>query len=69
MITGGAKGMGKAFAKALAQQGATVGIADVDEAGADEVARELRSIGASAISIQCDVAYSPFGGNRGNDNV
>jgi NAD(P)-dependent dehydrogenase (short-subunit alcohol dehydrogenase family) len=38
MITGGAKGMGKAFAETLAQQGATFGIADVDEAGSDEVA-------------------------------
>ncbi len=50
MVTGGAKGIGAATARRLASEGATVVVADFDEAAAQETARE---IGGHA--IRCDV--------------
>ncbi|MEV0249044.1 3-hydroxybutyrate dehydrogenase [Nocardia sp. NPDC050712] len=41
LVTGGASGIGAACARLLAARGATVTIADVDEAGAKELAHEL----------------------------
>lgn len=41
LVTGGASGIGLAAARALAASGATVTVADVDEAGAQRVADEL----------------------------
>ena len=49
-MTGGAKGIGAATAKRLASEGATVVIADFDEAAAQETAQE---IGGQA--VRCDV--------------
>ncbi|HZJ26360.1 MAG TPA: SDR family NAD(P)-dependent oxidoreductase [Acidimicrobiia bacterium] len=40
-ITGGASGIGRATARAMATEGATVAVLDVDEAGAKEVAAEI----------------------------
>jgi NAD(P)-dependent dehydrogenase (short-subunit alcohol dehydrogenase family) len=39
LVTGGAKGIGAATAKRLASEGATVVVADFDEASAQETAR------------------------------
>lgn len=41
LVTGGASGIGAACARALAERGATVTIADVDESAAKELATEL----------------------------
>ncbi|MFZ9383138.1 MAG: SDR family NAD(P)-dependent oxidoreductase [Ilumatobacteraceae bacterium] len=41
MITGGASGMGEAFARRLAADGARVVVADIDEAGAGRVATDI----------------------------
>src|SRR6201999_3159411 len=41
LVTGGASGIGAACARELAGRGATVTIADVDEAGAKELAAEI----------------------------
>ncbi len=50
MVTGGAKGIGAATAKRLASEGATVVVADFDEAAALQTAQE---IGGHA--VRCDV--------------
>jgi 3-oxoacyl-[acyl-carrier protein] reductase len=50
LVTGGAKGIGAATAKRLASEGATVVVADFDEASAQETAQ---AIGGHAVS--CDV--------------
>jgi 3-oxoacyl-[acyl-carrier protein] reductase len=50
LVTGGAKGIGAATAKRLAAEGATVVVADFDEAAAQETAQE---IGGHA--VRCDV--------------
>jgi 3-oxoacyl-[acyl-carrier protein] reductase len=50
LVTGGAKGIGAATAKQLAEEGATVVVADFDEATAEETAK---AIGGHA--VRCDV--------------
>lgn len=55
MITGAAQGIGKAVAFALAKDGFSVAIADMNEALAQEVAQELSKI-TQAIAIKVDVA-------------
>jgi D-sorbitol dehydrogenase (acceptor) len=52
IITGAARGIGKAFAKAYVKEGATVAIADVNFEGAEQTASE---IGADAYAIRLDV--------------
>jgi 3-oxoacyl-[acyl-carrier protein] reductase len=56
VITGGATGFGRAFARALAGAGAGVVIMDIDTATADRTTAELTEHGARAIAVRCDVA-------------
>jgi NAD(P)-dependent dehydrogenase (short-subunit alcohol dehydrogenase family) len=55
MITGGANGLGAAIATRMTEEGATVAVVDVDEAGGKEVAGAL----AGASSHACDVTREP----------
>jgi NAD(P)-dependent dehydrogenase (short-subunit alcohol dehydrogenase family) len=55
-ITGGGVGFGRAFARALADEGAAVVIADIDRAAADALVEELVGKGHSALAVTCDVA-------------
>jgi len=52
IITGAARGIGAAFAGAYAREGATVAIADIDMARAEQTAK---AIGPSAFAIRLDV--------------
>ncbi|MCL4507719.1 MAG: 3-oxoacyl-ACP reductase FabG [Chloroflexi bacterium] len=58
IVTGGAAGIGKAIALALANEGADVAIADVQVEKAAAVAEQIRAMGRRAVSIQCDVGDS-----------
>jgi NAD(P)-dependent dehydrogenase (short-subunit alcohol dehydrogenase family) len=55
-VTGGAMGMGSAFAQALCERGASVAIADINEAGAAGVADALKAAGGKALGLACNVA-------------
>jgi NAD(P)-dependent dehydrogenase (short-subunit alcohol dehydrogenase family) len=55
VVTGGASGIGRAAAQALAAEGARVGIADVDEAGGERVAAGIRDAGGDAFFRRTDV--------------
>ncbi|OBJ56417.1 SDR family NAD(P)-dependent oxidoreductase [Mycobacterium sp. 1423905.2] len=55
-ITGGAIGLGRAFARALAEEGASVALADIDAEGARRTAADLQADGARAWAMRCDVA-------------
>jgi 2-hydroxycyclohexanecarboxyl-CoA dehydrogenase len=56
IITGGASGMGKATALRLARDGRSVGVLDINEAGAKAVAAEIQAGGGKAIPLQADLA-------------
>jgi NAD(P)-dependent dehydrogenase (short-subunit alcohol dehydrogenase family) len=56
VITGGASGIGKATALALARRGADVVIADVNEARLDEARAELSALRRRALAVRCDVS-------------
>ncbi len=53
LVTGGARGIGEAFARAYVAEGAKVAIADVDHTRAAQVASTL---GDAAVAIEMDVA-------------
>jgi NAD(P)-dependent dehydrogenase (short-subunit alcohol dehydrogenase family) len=56
VITGAASGIGQAIAERCAQEGMKVVLAGINEAGLTRVEAELKAAGATAISVQTDVA-------------
>ena len=68
VVTGAASGIGKAIAIAFAEAGAAVAIADLNQAGADAVAEEIRGKGGKAIGVAMDVT-SEQAVNEGIDRV
>lgn len=54
IVTGGAKGIGKAVARALDDEGATVIVTDIDEAGAQATAKELTKGEGAACDVRDD---------------
>ncbi len=55
VVTGGASGIGRGIALALAGRGANVAIADLHEARLAETVRELEALGVKALGLRCDV--------------
>ncbi|MEW9672106.1 SDR family NAD(P)-dependent oxidoreductase [Ammoniphilus sp. 3BR4] len=55
VVTGGAIGLGKAMATALAQAGSHIVIADMNLEGAQQTANELREQGVETLAVQVDV--------------
>jgi NAD(P)-dependent dehydrogenase (short-subunit alcohol dehydrogenase family) len=56
LITGAGSGIGRATAKLLAEQGVAVGVVDVDDDAAEQVASEISRAGGQAVFFQADVA-------------
>ena len=55
IVTGAAQGIGRAIATRLADEGASVAIADIQTEAAERTAAELRALGAKAIAVKLDV--------------
>ena len=58
IVTGGAMGLGRAIALALAREGVKIAIADIAEAEATGVVEELKAEGVEAVAITTDVTQS-----------
>ena len=56
VVTGAASGIGLAVAESLVRVGAHVALVDRDGAGAERAAQQLRTQGARAIAVECDIA-------------
>jgi NAD(P)-dependent dehydrogenase (short-subunit alcohol dehydrogenase family) len=56
LVTGAASGIGKAAALLFASEGASVAVADIDEAGARSTAKVIEERGGQAEAIAVDVA-------------
>jgi NAD(P)-dependent dehydrogenase (short-subunit alcohol dehydrogenase family) len=56
VVTGGASGIGRAMALALARDGARVVVADLDARGMDDVVRQIGAQGGDAVAVRTDVS-------------
>src|SRR5947209_4667116 len=56
IVTGSAQGIGRTYAKAIADEGAAVVVADIKEDGAQRTAEEINSGGGAATALRVDVA-------------
>lgn len=56
LVTGAAQGIGKAIALLFAQEGAKVGVADLNLAGAEDTCREIMALPGEALAIGGNVA-------------
>jgi len=56
VVTGAAQGIGEAYARALAAEGASVVVADLNESAGVAVVESIRADGGTALFVQCDVS-------------
>lgn len=56
LVTGAAAGIGKACALRLAKDGMAVGVLDLDLAGCEAVAEEIKAAGGKAIALKASIA-------------
>ena len=57
LITGSTKGIGKAIAKRMSEQGAKIVISSRNQELCDEVASEINGSGGTAIAVACNINY------------
>lgn len=56
IVTGAGKGIGKGIALALAREGCSVVVSDINQEDCFKVVSEIEAIGSKAIAIKCDVS-------------
>lgn len=56
VVTGSGGGIGEAYAKRLASEGASVVVADIKVDGAERVAKEIGAAGGNAIAVALDIS-------------
>ena len=63
IVTGGASGIGRATCLLLGREGAAVVVADLDENGAEVVAKEITAEGGRAIAHRVDIGDEVIDGS------
>jgi len=58
LVTGGARGIGKAIVLELAQQGCDVIICDIDLSGGDQIAEEIQKLNVRSLLVQTDISVA-----------
>jgi NAD(P)-dependent dehydrogenase (short-subunit alcohol dehydrogenase family) len=58
IVTGAGGGIGRGIATALAKEGASVAVIDVNDDGAAETVSLLEALGARAVAVHCDIRES-----------
>jgi 3-oxoacyl-[acyl-carrier protein] reductase len=56
IVTGAAQGIGEGYAHALAREGASVVVADINEVSGEKVAKEIQAAGGTAAYTRVDVS-------------
>ncbi|NLU83317.1 SDR family oxidoreductase [Rhodococcus sp. HNM0569] len=56
VVTGGAQGIGEGYARALAAEGASVAVADLNREAGSSVVKQIRQDGGKATFVEVDVA-------------
>src|SRR3954469_19793444 len=57
LVTGAARGIGRAISLRFAREGADLVVADLNEVGARETAAEIEAIGRRALALGVDVTH------------
>jgi len=56
LVTGAGSGIGKGVAQRFAREGATVVVADINQAGVDAVAKDLAGLGVKSLALTLDIS-------------
>src|SRR5262249_17418464 len=56
VITGGASGIGRGTARAMARNGTGLGIADINDRRLEETRAAIAAVGRRALAVHCDVS-------------
>ena len=56
IVTGGAAGIGRAFAEGFVREGASIVLADINGGASERSAEELRQAGGEALGLTVDVS-------------
>ncbi len=56
IVTGAKQGIGRAIALAIAKEGASVTVSDLDQQGCQRVVDEMKDSGGKGLAIRCDVS-------------